>query len=116
MLSNTAFVRDSLRLASSAEARTRIRTAVDAGGSMETTTAASLGAGAAMPLLRLRLRALHQDRSRTTDALRSVQRQQRSADATAMIRRAVNGGEVDTPTTVVAEILAGSTAQGRRLP
>lgn len=113
---STGYVRDALRQASSAEARSRIRTAVEAGGSMETTAAASLVTRAAIPLRLSRLRALRQETSMTTDVLRSVQRQERTADATAMIRRAVNGGGTEIPAEVVAERFAGSTAQGRQLP
>lgn len=101
MVSSTTNVQDALRQATAAEARSRIRSAVDSGGDREITTVAAQGVSLATPLRR----ALRQDSTTLTDAFRAVQRQERVAASTAMIRRAVNG-EMD-----VAEAISGASAR-----
>lgn len=117
---------DSLRQASVADARSRIRSAVDSGGEREMVAGASQR-GPNVPLRRAMLQAV----SSLTDTMRSVQQQDRAATSSAMIRRAVNG-EMDvseaiqgaqtrpragTLVSTAAERAAGPAApQGRALP
>lgn len=86
MVSSSGNINDALRQASTALSRSRIASAVESGADRETTTAASQN----LPNVPLK-RALRQDGAALTDAFRAIQRQERAAASTAMIRRAVNG-------------------------
>jgi hypothetical protein len=127
MVSSTTNVQDALRQATAAEARSRIRSAVDSGGSREMTLVAAQGVSLATPLRR----ALRQESTALTDTFRAIQQQDRAAASTAMIRRAVNG-EMDVSeaisgasarprpgnlvSSVVAERAAGTVSQRQQLP